>query len=65
MTSIKLEIITLASFAAMGLLNPNGLKDEAIQDMINFRNKDAKATPKIVEKYLTSLSSEQKEKFGI
>lgn len=65
MTSIKLEIITLASFAAMGLLNPNGLKDEAIQDMINFRNKDAKVTPKIVEKYLTSLSSEQKKKFGI
>ncbi len=65
MTSVKLEIITLASFAAMGLLNPNGLKDEAIQDIVNFRNKDAKATPKIVEKYLVTLSSEQKKKFRI
>lgn len=65
MTPVKLEIISIASFAAMGLLNPNLIEDEAIQDMVNFRNKDAKATPKIVEKYLSTLSSEQKKKFGI
>lgn len=55
MIPIKLECITLASLAVIGLISPGIVKEEGIKDMTDFKKNNNGFIPKIVDRYLETI----------